>query len=232
VFSIATSVVGGNTIWPRGLIAARHSAAVNRPPCPTTVNCTPELAAAAPDSCQTMCASWPTITSSPGRVSTLRPIWFAIVPLGTKSAAGLPSSAAIRSSRRLTLGSSPYWSSPTGASAIALRIAGDGKVTVSERRSMRSIGAPPLFDALRGVGGDPPVGRRHDAAGDHQLDPLLDRHREGDHVAARHVEQEARGRIGRRRDVDADAVGGRHVLHLAFRPRGHEGDGPELAARI
>src|SRR5438445_4677818 len=76
-----------------------------------TVNCTPELAAAAPDSCQTTCASSPTMTSSPGRVSNLRPIWLAIVPLGTNSAASLPSRVAIRSCSRLTDGSSPYWSS-------------------------------------------------------------------------------------------------------------------------
>ena len=35
-----------------------------------------------------------------------------------------------------SLGSSPYWSSPTGAAAIAARIAAVGRVTVSERRSM------------------------------------------------------------------------------------------------
>ena len=127
-------------MWPGGLNAARRSAAVNSPPRPTTVNCTPEFAAAAPDSCQTMCASSPTTTSSPGRVSSFRPIWFAIVPLGTKIAASLPSSAAIRSCSARTVGSSPYWSSPTGALAIAARIASDGSVTVSERRSIRCMG--------------------------------------------------------------------------------------------
>ena len=39
------------------------------------------------------------------------------------------------SCRRLTVGSSPYWSSPTSASAMARRMAGVGRVTVSERRS-------------------------------------------------------------------------------------------------
>src|SRR5262249_18927565 len=147
VFSIATTVVGGNTICPAGLQAARNSSPVNSPPCPITENCTPEFAAAAPDSCQTMCASSPTTTSSPGRVRILRPIWFAIVPLGTKRAASLPSSSAIRSSRRLTDGSSPYWSSPTGAAAIAWRMPGEGKVTVSGRRSMllgKRIGDIPM----------------------------------------------------------------------------------------
>src|SRR5262245_33322294 len=59
-----------------------------------------------------------------------------MVPLGSHSAASLPSSAAIRSCNAFTVGSSPYWSSPTGAAAIAARIGGDGRVTVSERRSM------------------------------------------------------------------------------------------------
>src|SRR5271154_4857100 len=45
----------------------------------------------------------------------------------------------IRSCSALTVGSSPYWSSPTGARAIAARMSSDGSVTVSERRSMRSI---------------------------------------------------------------------------------------------
>src|SRR5436305_4071607 len=95
-----------------------------------------------------MCASSPTTTSSPGRVRILRPIWFAIVPLGTKRAASLPSNSAIRSCSRLTVGSSPYWSSPTGAAAIAWRMPGDGRVTVSERRSMRSMMAAILFQLV------------------------------------------------------------------------------------
>ena len=41
--------------------------------------------------------------------------------------------------QRLTVGSSPYWSSPTGAAAIAERIAAVGRVTVSERRSIVSV---------------------------------------------------------------------------------------------
>ena len=53
VFSTSTSVVGGNSRWPRGLRAARNSSAVNSPPAPISVNWTPALAAAAPVSCQT-----------------------------------------------------------------------------------------------------------------------------------------------------------------------------------
>src|ERR671935_63033 len=44
--------------------------------------------------------------------------------------------SAARFSRRFTVGSSPYWSSPTSASAIARRIAGVGRVNVSLRSSM------------------------------------------------------------------------------------------------
>ena len=43
--------------------------------------------------------------------------------------------SAQRSSSRFTVGSSPYQSSPTSASAMARRISGVGRVTVSERRS-------------------------------------------------------------------------------------------------
>ena len=114
------------------------------------LNWTPELAAPAPDSCHIMWASWGTITSSPGRVSSLSAIWFAIVPLGTNSAASLPSRAAMRSCKALTVGSSPYWSSPTGASAMARRMPGEGRVTVSERRSIDSaMGASSGIDADR-----------------------------------------------------------------------------------
>jgi hypothetical protein len=51
----------------------------------------------------------------------------AIVPLGSHSAAGLPSNSAQRSWSWLVSRSSPYWSSPTGAAAIAARISGVGR---------------------------------------------------------------------------------------------------------
>ncbi len=66
-----------------------------------------------------------------------RPTWFAIVPVGRNIPASMPVISAARSSSRFTVGSSPYQSSPTSASAIARRIAADGLVTVSERRSTR-----------------------------------------------------------------------------------------------
>src|SRR5262249_247338 len=60
---------------------------------------------------------------------------FPMQPLGTKIAASLPKIFAARFSRRFTLGSSRYTSSPTSASAIARRMAAVGRVTVSLRRS-------------------------------------------------------------------------------------------------
>ena len=60
------------------------------------------------------------------------------VPVGTKTAASLPRMAADFSYRAFTEGSSPYTSSPTGASAITFLIAADGFVTVSLRRSITS----------------------------------------------------------------------------------------------
>src|SRR5438034_331651 len=77
-------------------------------------------------------------SSSPGCVWVLTAVWFDIVPEGTNSAASLPSRAATRSSRRLTVGSSWKTSSPTSAACMAARMAGVGRVTVSLRRSMYS----------------------------------------------------------------------------------------------
>ena len=56
-------------------------------------------------------------------------------PLGKSTAAPFPSRAATRSSSAFTVGSSPSASSPTSAVAIAARISGVGRVTVSLRRS-------------------------------------------------------------------------------------------------
>ena len=122
--------------WSRGLTAATNSAALKTPRAPISVSCTPAFAAEPPVSCQTAWLSRLTMTSSPGRVRTRSATWLAIVPLGSQSAASLPSRAARCSWSRLVVGSSPYWSSPTGAAAIAARISGDGRVTVSERRSI------------------------------------------------------------------------------------------------
>src|SRR5437899_12431585 len=56
-------------------------------------------------------------------------------PEGTKSAASLPKISAARRSSLLTVGSSRYTSSPTSASAMARRMDGVGRVTVSLRKS-------------------------------------------------------------------------------------------------
>ena len=77
--------------------AASISAAVNTPPAPSSVNCTPALAPPPPVSDQTAWLSRLTSTVSPGRVSTRSATWLAIVPDGTHRAASLPRSAATRS---------------------------------------------------------------------------------------------------------------------------------------
>ena len=55
-----------------------------------------------------------------------------IVPLGRNTAASWPSRSATRSQSALTVGSRNDCSSPTSASAMARRIAGVGRVCVSE----------------------------------------------------------------------------------------------------
>ena len=55
---------------------------------------------------------------------------------GTNSPLSLPSRFAARASSSLIVGSSPYTSSPNSAACIAARISGEGRVTVSLRRSM------------------------------------------------------------------------------------------------
>src|SRR5438067_9416438 len=79
------------------------------------------------------------ITSSPRSQWLISAAKFDCVPEGKSNAASKPNSSAARSCRRLTVGSSPKTSSPSGASSIARRIAGDGRVTVSERRSTTSL---------------------------------------------------------------------------------------------
>src|SRR5438034_2155231 len=61
------------------------------------------------------------------------------VPDGKKSASSKPKISAARACNRFTVGSSPKTSSPSSASSIARRMAGVGRVTVSERRSTVSL---------------------------------------------------------------------------------------------
>ncbi len=76
------------------------------------------------------------ITSSPGPTKAPSASTLAMEPVGVNSAASNPNRPATRSSSASTVGSSPYTSSPTSASAIARRMPAVGRVTVSERRSI------------------------------------------------------------------------------------------------
>jgi len=106
VFSIATTRVGDEWTSLSSRNAARTSAAVKVGPAICWV-CRPDSAASAPDSWRQMCALAAMMISSPGRVCTRRAIWLAIVPVGTNSAASVPSRSATRSSSFFTVGSSP-----------------------------------------------------------------------------------------------------------------------------
>src|SRR6267143_1264774 len=63
---------------------------------------------------------------------------FPMHPVGTNSAASFPKISAARFSSWLTVGSSPYTSSPTSATAIARRISGVGRVTSSTPQKLHS----------------------------------------------------------------------------------------------
>ena len=66
---------------------------------------------------------------------------------------------AVSASSAITVGSSPQTSSPTSASAIARRISGVGRVTVSERRSTGRIARQSILPAVprRAADYPPPV---------------------------------------------------------------------------
>src|SRR3954471_23093437 len=94
--------------------------------------------AAPPSSCTMMCAVSSTTSSVPRSPRIASAIWLPIVAVGRETASSCPSSSAPRRSSSSTVGSSRSCSSPTSAFAIASRMAGDGFVTVSERRSTTS----------------------------------------------------------------------------------------------
>ena len=71
---------------------------------------------------------------SPGRVWAPMATRLHMVPVGRKIARSLPSSSAMRSWSRFTVGSARRCSSPTSAAAMAARIASVGRVWVSENR--------------------------------------------------------------------------------------------------
>ena len=129
-----------------GRIAARMSASRNVPSgwFGTGRGVMPPRAAIPPCSNRKVWLRSPTIASSPRPQCARSEDRFPIVPLATKSAASLPNLRADISSKRLTVGSSPKTSSPNSARAIAWRIAGVGKVTVSLRRSITFTSVPPV----------------------------------------------------------------------------------------
>src|SRR5713226_4575274 len=90
-------------------------------------------------------------TSWPARVWARTETRLPWVPEETNRAASLPVRRAAVSSSRRTVGSSSQTSSPTSARAIASRIAGVGRVRVSDRRSTTSCMGLPRggLDTLR-----------------------------------------------------------------------------------
>src|SRR6516162_9497851 len=84
--------------------------------------------------------------SSPRAQCVITPTRFDCVPEGTYIEASKPSISATSASSALMLGSSPKTSSPTGASAIAARIAAVGRVTVSLRKSVAMVCLVSCFD--------------------------------------------------------------------------------------
>src|SRR4051794_38057596 len=75
------------------------------------------------------------MTSSPRSQCAITAARLDCVPDGKKSPACMPKRSAQTSWSLLTVGSSPNTSSPTAASAMALRMPGEGWVTVSLRKS-------------------------------------------------------------------------------------------------
>src|ERR1035437_6018603 len=115
----------------------------------TVCSITPATAPAPPASFMTTWDRLSTITSSPGRVWAASEARLPMVPLGTNTAASLPRRAAISSSSRRTVGSSPHTSSPTSASAMTRRISASGVVKVSLRRSTGTDDAGDIAGNLR-----------------------------------------------------------------------------------
>ena len=75
--------------------------------------------------------------------------------------------------------------------------------------------------------------RRHHAHRDDVLQRLVDAHLAARRTsAARHHQEEARGRVRRGRHVDADVVARQVRRHLAAGLAGDEGDGPGAVARV
>src|SRR5262249_10446096 len=136
-FSTASTDVRGVWNVPSARIVARSCSGDSRPRAPGSPRVwSPWCLAAPPRSCTMMCAVSSTTSSVPRSPRTARAIWFPIVAVGRYTASSWPSSSAPRRSSSRTVGSSRSCSSPTSAAAIASRIAREGFVCVSERRSI------------------------------------------------------------------------------------------------
>ena len=131
--------------------------------------------AAAPSSARATCAMLSHANSSPGLTSKRIPSWFANDPVAQKSPASWPKSAATFASRAFTVGSSAYTSSPTSASAIACRIAAEGLVTVSDRRSIAGlmVGTSHILPCLLGSKLHEVHGKEHQSATSQHLDSQM-----------------------------------------------------------
>ncbi len=112
------SSMAARSTCPRGCDQVRLVSPVNAP--------------CAPSSARRMWARDSHSTSWPGPTSDASASTLAIDPVGVNSAASLPNRPATRSCSACTVGSSSYTSSPTSASAMARRIAGVGRVRVSD----------------------------------------------------------------------------------------------------
>src|SRR5208282_2420446 len=102
----------------------------------------PPSAEAPPASYRLVCDSEPTSALVPRAQCVSIAARLPIVPLVTSSAASLPIIVAAIASSRFTVGSSPYTSSPSSARAMASRISGAGRLTVSLRRSIKGAAFP------------------------------------------------------------------------------------------
>ena len=137
VFSTATAAVDTRYGPAFGATTPAKTSASTSPLTEGTVRMVrPWTAACAPISARAMCAPTSQTTSWPGSTSSRTPSRFASEPVEQNNPASCPRSSAVRRSSAITVGSSPYTSSPTGAASIASRIAGVGTVTVSDRRSI------------------------------------------------------------------------------------------------
>jgi hypothetical protein len=114
-------------------------------------SCTPAFAAEPPVSCQASALSRAMSTWSPGRVQDAQRHLVGHRAAREEERGLLAEQRGHAICSGLTVGSSPNWSSPTGAAAMAARIAGVGRVTVSERRSIGAAGMAREATPFRGA---------------------------------------------------------------------------------